>query len=275
MQFGAEKRLRPDMLAGVAVSRTDSDIDFKMAGENPASGSYDLDMTGVHPYFGLKPSPKLEIWGTAGYGHGTLRMRNAAGAIDSGKARLSTGAVGVNSRVLQRGATRLTAKGEFGLANLDVASASRTFARAAADLQRFRMAAELDREETISHVGVLSPWAELGLRQDSGDGKTGASLEVGGGLHYRNVEQGWKSEVFGRWLAVRAGGRPKERGVRPSPPLRPGSARFRALGKPRAVLGPNRKRRAKALGRPPGRQVGPQPHGPAPGGRTGLRPAGV
>ena len=52
----------------------------------------------------------------------------------------------------------------------------------------------------------------VGLRHDSGDGKTGTSLEVGGGLHYRNIEQGWNSEVFGRWLAARGGGRPRERG---------------------------------------------------------------
>ena len=76
----------------------------------------------------------------------------------------------------------------------------------------FRLAVEADHEEIVPYVGSLAPWGELGLRHDGGDGKTGASLEVGGGLHYRNIEQGWNSEVFGRWLAARGNGRPKERG---------------------------------------------------------------
>ena len=212
MQFGVETRLRPNMLAGVALSRAESDIDYTIAGDDGIDGTYDLRMTGVHPYFGLKPSSDLEIWGTAGFGTGTLRVSNSAGANYSGDARLATSAFGINSRMLERGSTTLTVKGEFGLANLDVSSASRTFAKAAADLQRFRLAAEIDHEKTVPYVGTLAPWAEVGLRHDSGDGKAGASLELGGGLHYRNVEQGWNSEVFGRWLAARGSGRPKERG---------------------------------------------------------------
>ena len=212
MQFGAETRLRSNMLAGVALSRAESDIDYTIAGEDGIGGTYDLRMTGVHPYFGLKPSSQLEIWGTAGFGKGTLQVSNSAGARYSGDAQLASGAFGVNSRVLERGSTTLTVKGEFGLANLDVSSASRTFAKAAADLQRFRLAAEIDHEKTVPYVGTLAPWGEVGLRHDSGDGKTGASLELGGGLHYRNVEQGWNSEVFGRWLAARGSGRPKELG---------------------------------------------------------------
>ncbi|MCY4503128.1 MAG: autotransporter domain-containing protein, partial [Alphaproteobacteria bacterium] len=149
MQFGAETRLRPNMLAGVAVSRAENEIDYTIAGENGLGGTYDLRMTGVHPYFGLKPSSQLEIWGTAGFGTGTLRVSNSAGANYSGDARLATSAFGVNSRMLERGSTTLTVKGELGLANLDVSSASRTFAKAAADLQRFRLAAEIDHEKTV------------------------------------------------------------------------------------------------------------------------------
>ena len=212
MQFGAETRLRPNMLAGVALSRSQSEIDYTIAGGNNEGGSYDLRLTGVHPYFGLKPSSDLEVWGTVGLGRGTLRVSDRAGSSFSSNATLASGAMGVNSRVLTRGPTTLTAKGEWGLAKLDVASAAGTFAKAAADLRRFRLAVEADHEEIVPYVGSLAPWGELGLRHDGGDGKTGASLEVGGGLHYRNIEQGWNSEVFGRWLAARGNGRPKERG---------------------------------------------------------------
>ena len=212
MQFGAETRLRPDLLAGVALSQSRSEIDYTIVGGSSGGASYDLRLTGAHPYFGLKPTSDVEIWGTAGFGQGTLRVSDRNGSSFSSDARLATGAFGVNSRVLERGSTTVTAKGEWGLAKLDVSSTAETFAKSAADLRRFRLAAEVDHEEIVPYVGVLAPWGELGLRHDGGDGKTGASLEIGGGLHYRNIEQGWNSEIFGRWLAARGSGRPKERG---------------------------------------------------------------
>ena len=61
-------------------------------------------------------------------------------------------------------------------------------------------------------MGLLTPWGELGLRHDGGDGETGASLELGGGLRYRNIEQGWNAELYGRWLAVRDDALPEEQG---------------------------------------------------------------
>ena len=53
---------------------------------------------------------------------------------------------------------------------------------------------------------------ELGLRHDGGDGETGSSVEVGGGLHYRQIEQGWNAEVYGRWVMVQDDALPDEQG---------------------------------------------------------------
>ena len=51
----------------------------------------------------------------------------------------------------------------------------------------------------------LTPWGELGLRHDGGDGETGAGLELGGGVRYLDREAGLTVEGHGRWLTVHRG----------------------------------------------------------------------
>ena len=214
MQVGADAIVGSNLLAGVSLSQSRVSLDFDEAsGNGQDGGRYDLQLTGVHPYLGLWLSSDLGIWGTLGLGRGELRVRDdVAGASLTSAATLASGTVGVNGRLLELGGTTLRLKGEWALARLDVAGSSVALRKAAIDLQRLRLAVEVEHEEVVPYVGVLVPWGELGLRHDGGDGATGASVELGGGLHYRNIEQGWNAEVYGRWLAVQDDALPDEQG---------------------------------------------------------------
>ena len=70
---------------------------------------------------------------------------------------------------------------------------------------RFRLTTELSHELLFSSGTSLTPWAELSVRHDGGDGQTGAGLEMGGGLRYRVPQVGLTAEGYGRWLAVHEG----------------------------------------------------------------------
>ena len=215
MQVGADAIVDTNVLAGVALSQSRGTLNFDEAsGSGEAGVRYDLRLTGVHPYLGLWVSPDLEIWGALSLGRVTLRIADAlAGASLTSAATLASGTVGLNGQLLKRGAMTLRLKGEGAIAHMDFARSSTAFRKMAIDLQRLRLAVEADYEQVIPYVGVLAPWGELGLRHDGGDGESGASLEIGGGLHLRNIEQGWNAEVYGRWLAVREGERPEEQGI--------------------------------------------------------------
>ena len=215
MQVGADAIVGPDVLAGVSLSQSQGSLDFDgvAIGNDRADGHYDLQLTGVHPYLGWWVSPGLEIWGTIGLARGELQVADeAAGSTHASAATLASGAVGINGRLLELGGTTLRLKGEWALAQLDVAGKSAAFRNAAVGLQRLRLAAEIDHEEIVPYVGAFAPWGELGLRHEGGDGETGSSVEVGGGLHYRQIEQGWNAEVYGRWLLTRDDALPDERG---------------------------------------------------------------
>ena len=240
------------MLAGVAVSRSGGSFDYDGGGGSESLvGEYDLRLTGVHPYAGWSLSPDLEIWGTVGFAKGKLRVRigdDLRVKSMASAATLTTGTVGVNSRLLERETATLRLKGEWSLARLDVAGAGAVFRSAEANLRRLRVVTEASHKSVIPNVGLLTPWAEVGLRHDGGDGETGLSP----GDRRRPALPQYRAGVERGTLrppACGAGGCAAGRdGLRRALPLRPGHARLRPVGGPDAALGRERERRAARVG---------------------------
>ena len=63
----------------------------------------------------------------------------------------------------------------------------------------------MSHRQELSSGASLTPWGELGARQDGGDGETGAGLEVGGGARYRSSGSAWTLEGYGRRLVTHEG----------------------------------------------------------------------
>ena len=196
LHVGVDVRLGSNVLAGVSVSRSNG------LGSGTDGGEHDLRLVGVHPFLGWSVTPGLQLWGTVGHAWGELRIVDELGGL-TGVATLNSGALGLNGRLLTRGATTLSLRGEGALAQLTADSA--TFEVATLDMWRFRLTTELSHELLFSSGTSLTPWAELGARHDGGDGQTGAGLELGGGLRYRVPQVGLTAEGYGRWLAVHEG----------------------------------------------------------------------
>ena len=207
VHVGADVRFGSDLRAGLSLSRSRGLFHYHAgAGEAGGAGAYDLRLTGLHPYLGWSVSPGIDVWGTIGHAWGELRVVDELlGAPLASAATLDSGALGISGRLLERGATTLRLKGEGALARLGVAGDSTTFEPVTLDMRRLRVSTEASHELAFASGASLTPWAELGLRQDGGDGETGSGLEVGGGLRYRNPEAGWTTEGFGRWLAAHEG----------------------------------------------------------------------
>ena len=214
MQIGIDARFGSDMFAGVALSRSQGSFVFGGAGvRGQPDGSYDLRLNGVHPYWGMALSQDTWVWASLGHAGGSLEITDdLTRTTMKSDAELSSATMGINSRLLATDQTTLMLKGEWALAKLDVDGDGDAMREASADMQRLRLSTEAEYKYLIPYVGLLTPWGEVGLRHDGGDGETGASAEVGGGLRFRNIEQGWNTELFGRWRAAQ-GDLPEERGI--------------------------------------------------------------
>ena len=211
-------------------------------GSGTDGGEHDLRLVGVHPFLGWSVTPGLQLWGTVGHAWGELRIVDELGGL-TGAATLNSGALGLNGRLLTRGATTLSLRGEGALAQLTADSA--TFEVATLDMWRFRLTTELSHELLFSSGTSLTPWAELGARHDGGDGQTGAGLELGGGLRYRVPQVGLTAEGYGRWLAVHEGAL-QEWGVGAMVTIDPGGPP-QLVGQCYTLVGRDRERRSAPL----------------------------
>ena len=208
VHVGADVKLGSNLLAGLSISRSTGVFDYYASGADVGGGAYDLGMTGVHPYLAWSASPDLDIWATVGHARGEIRITDdVVGDPRTSGAILDSGLIGVSGRLLTYESTSLRLKGEAALARLDAAGDGGLFEAMTTGLSRLRLSTEASHDYRFSGGGSLTPWGELGVRHDGGDGETGAGLEVGGGLRYRNPAAGWSTEGYGRWLAVHEGAR--------------------------------------------------------------------
>ena len=207
-QAGADARIGPGLLVGVSFSRSRGSFDYQGGGRSldAGRGTYELGLVSIHPYLAWSVLPDLDVWGTVGHAWGELRVVDeVAGSVRTSPATLDSGVVGVSGRMLTRGATTLRLKGEWALAQMNVARAGTAFDAATVDMQRLRLGTEVSYEHTLSSGASLIPWGEVGLRHDAGDGETGAGMEVGGGVRHLNHEAGLTVEGHGRWLSMHRG----------------------------------------------------------------------
>ena len=206
LHVGADVQLGAGVLAGLSVSRSRGSFDYHAAGAADGSGgAYELRLVGVHPYLSWSASPDLDVWGTVGHAWGQARIVDAAaGAPRTSAATLNSAAVGVSGRLLTRGATTLRLHGEGALAQMDLAGAA-TLEAATVDMQRVRVSTEASHRYDFSSGASFTPWGELAVRHDGGDGETGAGVEVGGGLRYRSSGSVWTVEGYGRRLVAHEG----------------------------------------------------------------------
>ena len=181
-------------LAGVALSLSEGEGSYaQMAG--PDGGGMESSLTAFYPYARLGLGDRLDLWGVAGYGEGTLSLRQHAGADRPRALRHRTGiamrmaAVGARGEVLTRAET-----GGLAMAVRSDALWVRTTSDAArggdgalaaskSEVTRLRLAVEGSHTFPLT-MGALTPALELGLRHDGGDAETGFGVEAGGSLRY-------------------------------------------------------------------------------------------
>ena len=183
LHLGLDAQLSARTILGVSVSSSQVRLDYTDPSLE-ASGDYDLDMTSVHPYLGWTTGG-LDFWATAGYGEGELEISENGGQTDIPASDLSmqTFGVGASGILAGTGLSMLRLKTEILSTELEV-DASEEIAAITQRASRLRLALEATRNQTLNSGGRLESSLEVGARQDSGDGETGAGAELSGSLLY-------------------------------------------------------------------------------------------
>ena len=205
--LGVDAKLGTDVLAGVSVARARGSADY--TDSNAISGELTTTLTSINPYVGWQASGGMNLWATIGYGSGEVEVDDSTGpqASDLTQQMAAAGVSGplvASDRLIAGGTTSLRVKGEtaFTRAELD---GSGTLESMTLNANRHRLMLEGSHVQDLASGATFTPSIEIGVRNDGGDGETGTSVEVGGGLRYADQAAGLTVEARARTLLAHSG----------------------------------------------------------------------
>ena len=180
--LGVDWRVSDSLLVGLLVSETDGSFSYE--GQAAGSGRVSSELSGQHPYFGWISASGLKLWGSLGFGSGSLKV-SAGGGESSSDSDLGTVLLGVGKALGAVGKLEVGVRGEYSSADLDLAGSGDGAIKAmtvSAGQLRLTGVGRLPLE--YDSGAMLTPSLDVALRSDSGDGTTGSGLELGINLDY-------------------------------------------------------------------------------------------
>ena len=181
-------------LQGVAVSRSESEGTYRVAGKDSLSLSASL--TGIYPYARYNLTDRLRVWGTGGFGRGSLRLQGDSLASSSSDLSMALGSIGVSGDIVSASSQGfgLSWQTDAMLVRSSLAS-SRSISSVEAIVHRLRLSLESSYTLRMGDRASLAPKLRLGVRRDGGDAEQGMGLDVAGGLGFVNSAWGLRAQV--------------------------------------------------------------------------------
>ena len=212
VHVGGDMRLAPDLLAGLGLSWEEGRFDYTHHdGQDEIAGAYDIRLTSAYPYVGWSSREEgWNLWSAFGYGKGKVEFDDAKAGRHASDAQQAMAAVGGGMRLLSGkgwvtgGTSSLALKGEASLGRLKV-DVNRTIRGTTTDAHRVRVAVEGTETMEFASGSSVTPWLEMALRWDGGDGETGMGAELGSGLGYSDPGSGLTVKARGRMLLAHEG----------------------------------------------------------------------
>ncbi len=223
--LGVDTKLSADLLAGVSVAWARGAVDYM---DSRLSGESTTTLTSINPYVGWQAPSGLNLWGTAGYGWGEVEIDEPAAGSQASDLSQQMVAAGVNGplvssdQVIPGGTTSLRLKGETAFTWADI-EGSGSLRSTALNASRHRLMFEGVHAHKLASGATFTPSVEIGMRYDGGDGDTGHSMEIGGGLRYADPASGLTIEGRARTVPFHSG-EYREWGVSGLVRLDPGAA---------------------------------------------------
>ena len=179
-----------------------------------SDGKVESTLTGIYPYGRYAASERVTVWGVAGYGAGSLTLKQedeAAIETDMDLMMAAVGLRGVAMKAPESGGTELAVKSDAMVVRT-TSDAVQGLEAATAEVTRLRLGLEGSWRIVAGGGGEFVPSLEIGVRHDGGDAETGFGVDIGGGLAWLDRARGIAAEVSGRGLLTHASSGFREHG---------------------------------------------------------------
>lgn len=183
------------------------------------------NLTSINPYVRYQLDERISLWGTLGYGKGSLDLTpgNSESVLETGltNAMAAFGGRGALAfKSLAAGNFELAIRSDVLFTDTRSDSVAGLIATEAAT-SRARILLEGSGSMPLASGGTLRPTLETGLRYDAGDAETGMGFEIGGGLEYAKGRL--TTRVDGRALVAHQADAYREWGMSVSLSYQPGA----------------------------------------------------
>ena len=210
--------MRDAWTVGLLLSHSRGDGSYQGA-DGGNGGKVSSTVTGLYPYARYRIDPRLDVWGVAGYGAGSLTLKpNGGKALDTDM-DLMMGAVGLRGVALEapdEGGLELAVTTDamaVGTTSARVSSPKGNLAAAEAEVTRLRLGLEGIWRGIEAGGGEMTPRLEVGIRHDGGDAETGFGADIGGGLAWSDPDRGIAADVSARGLLTHEAGGLRDKGI--------------------------------------------------------------
>ena len=198
--LGADVMISPHVLLGAAVAHNRSESDYTYG---TATQTLETTTTSVMPYGAYKPNPKAVIWGVVGRGAGEATTTVMNADDESSDLTMSLGMFGASARFASQGRMEFGIRGDAAFANMETDDGTGAADALEAAVNRARLGLEAAMHYSSPGGPTVTPYGELNLRYDGGDGVTGSGLEVAGGL--RVSTSNFELDARGHTVAAHSG----------------------------------------------------------------------
>ena len=179
-----------------------------------SDGKVESTLTGIYPYGRYVASERVTVWGIAGYGAGSLTLKqedDAAIETDMDLMMAAVGLRGVAMKAPESGGPELAIKSDAMVVRAP-SDAVQGLEAATGEVTRLRLGLEGSWRVVAGGGGEFVPRLEIGVRHDGGDAETGFGVDIGGGLAWSDRASGITVEVSGRGLLTHASSGFREHG---------------------------------------------------------------
>ena len=168
--IGFDVAASENMLFGLAFSRTKADMEYRIL-ENDVEGGHIMTLRSVYPYLNWRIG-ESNLWASVGDGEGEITISQDGEEFESDVGLIAVG-LGVSNDVSPQVQLRLEMRG----GELDIeGNEARTVL--AQDISTNTARAMIKWHDSALRSDMRSAFVEIGVRNDGGDGDTGASMET-------------------------------------------------------------------------------------------------
>ena len=205
VNIGTDTMVDSGVLVGLAAGMSKGSFGYQ-GSTGGTSGVVKVRVKSLNPYIGWSVSESASLWAAVGYGKGKVNYNDGATGEAASKMSIASAGLGGRYRLLSNDSSlcscliQVALKGEAWGLQTKVDGDERRPMGSKSRAHGARVAIERLQSSALESGASLTLSGEAGLRWDGGDGDTGAGIEMGGKVDYRNPATRMKVVATGRAL---------------------------------------------------------------------------